>query len=156
MIYLRLSTGFDMLVSFTDFSLMEFLVRYLALFRLFSIIGGLEWSWMVPLHKNIQLMLVFLKAPFLVLHFPYYTSMTFLMMLSVILLSLLIILLSTLSMIRHLICGNLNLTYTTLQTGAGSDLLIEKFSEGGWQKCSRFIYTFLFEYESTNGFLTFC
>ena len=39
------------------------------------------------LHKNIQLMLEFLKAPFLVPHFSYYTSMTFLMMLSVILLS---------------------------------------------------------------------
>ena len=39
------------------------------------------------LHKNIQLMLEFLKAPFLVLHFSYYTLMTFLMMLSVILLS---------------------------------------------------------------------
>ena len=42
----------------------------------------------------------------LVLHFSYYTLMTFLMMLSVILLSMLMILLSTLNMIRHLICGN--------------------------------------------------
>ena len=49
------------------------------------------------LHKNIQLMLEFLEAPFLVLNFFYYTLMTFLMMLSVILLSLLMILLSTLS-----------------------------------------------------------
>ena len=39
------------------------------------------------LHKNIQLMLEFLKAPFLVPHFSYYTLMTFLVMLSVILLS---------------------------------------------------------------------
>ena len=39
----------------------------------------------------------FLKAPFLVLHFSYYTSMTFLMMLSVILPSMLMILLSILS-----------------------------------------------------------
>ena len=39
------------------------------------------------LHKNIQLMLELLKAPFLVLHFSYYALMTFLMMLSVILLS---------------------------------------------------------------------
>ena len=37
-------------------------------------------------------------------HFLYYTLMTFLMMLSVILL--LMILLSTLNVIRHLICGN--------------------------------------------------
>ena len=38
---------------------------------------------MESLHKNIQLMLEFLKGPFLVLHFSYYTLMTFLMMLSV-------------------------------------------------------------------------
>ena len=48
----------------------------------------------------------FLKAPFLVLHFSCYTLMTF-RMLSVILLSVLMILISTLSLIRHLkICGN--------------------------------------------------
>ena len=47
----------------------------------------------------------FLKAPFLVLHFSYYTLMVFLM-LSVILLSMLMILLSVLSVIGHLICGN--------------------------------------------------
>ena len=60
---------------------------------------------MGSLHENIQLMLEFLKAPFLVLHFSYYTLMTFLMMLSAILLSMLMILLSTLNVIRHLICG---------------------------------------------------
>ena len=37
--------------------------------------------------KNIQLILEFLKGPFLVLSFFYYKLMTFLMMLSVILLS---------------------------------------------------------------------
>ena len=47
------------------------------------------------LHKNIQLMGEFLKVPFLVLHFSYYKLMTFLMMLSVILLSMLMMLLST-------------------------------------------------------------
>ena len=47
-----------------------------------------------------------LKAPFLVLHFCYYTLVTFLMMLSEVLLSMLMILLSTLNVIRHLICGN--------------------------------------------------
>ena len=51
---------------------------------------------MGSLNKNIQLMLEFLKAKFCVLHFSYYTLMTFMMMLSVILISLLIILLSTL------------------------------------------------------------
>ena len=65
-----------------------------------------------------------LKGPILVLHFSYYTLMTFLMMLSVILLSILMILLPFLSVIRHLICDNnlnwllnLNLIYETVWTG---------------------------------------
>ena len=124
-------TEFGMLVFFTNLSLMEFQVRYLALFLLFLVIGGFGLFWMGNPHKNIQLMLVFLKGLFLVLHFSYYTLMTFLIMLSVILLSVLMILLSILSVIRHLICGNnynwllnLNLTYETLWTGVGSGLLI--------------------------------
>ena len=87
-------------------SLLEFQIRYLALFLLFSVIDGFEWFWMESLHKNIQLMLKFLKAPFFVLHFFYYTLMIFLTILSVILLSMLMILLSILSVIRRLICGN--------------------------------------------------
>ena len=71
---------------------MEFQVRYLALFLLFSVIDGFEWFWMESLHRNIQLMLGILKAPFLVLHFSCYTLMTSLMMLSVILLSMMLIL----------------------------------------------------------------
>ena len=59
---------------------------------------------MESVHKNIQLMLEFLKVPFLVLHLSYYTLLTFVMMLSVILIFMLMILHSTL--IRHLICGN--------------------------------------------------
>ena len=51
-----------------------------------------EWFWMESLHKNIQLMQEFLKAPFLVLHVSYFTLMIFLtMLLSVILLSMLMI-----------------------------------------------------------------
>ena len=50
------------------------------------------------LHKNIHLMLEFLTAPFLVLHFSYYTLMIFPMMLSVILLTVLMILLFNLSL----------------------------------------------------------
>ena len=95
-----------MLVFFTNLSLMEFQVRYSALFLLFSVIDDFKWFWMKSLHKNIQLMWEFLKAPFLVLHFSYYTLMTFLMMLSVILLSMLMILLSILGVIGLLICGN--------------------------------------------------
>ena len=139
LIYPRLLTGFGMLVFFTNLSLMEFQVRYLALFLLFSVIDGFEWFWMGSLHKNIQLMLEFLKTPFLVLHFSYYTSMTFLMMVSVILLSMLMVLLSILSMIRHLICGNklswllnLNLIYETLWTGVRSGLLISILGKLSW------------------------
>ena len=95
-----------MLVFFTNLSLMEFQVRYLALFLLFSVIGAFGSFWMGNLHKNFQLLLEFLMGLFLVLHFSYYTLMTFLVMLSVILLSMLIILLSTLNVIRHLIRGN--------------------------------------------------
>ena len=61
---------------------------------------------MESLHKNFQLMLEILKAPFLVLHFSYYTLMIFLTILSVILLSL-----------------NLNLIYETMCTGVRNDLL---------------------------------
>ena len=93
----RLLTGFGMLVFFTESSLKEFQVRYLFLFLLFSVIDGFVWFWMESLNKNIQLMLEFLKAPFLVLRFSHYTLMTILTMLSVILLSMLMILLSLLS-----------------------------------------------------------
>ena len=139
LIYPRLLTGFDMLVSFTNLSLMEFQVRYLALFLLFSVIDDFEWFWMESFHKNIQLMLEFLKAPFLVLHFSYYTLMTFLTMLSAILLSMLMILLSILSVIRHLICSNnlnwllnLNMIYETLWTRVRSSLLISILGKFSW------------------------
>ena len=128
-----------MLVFFTSLSLMEFQVRYLALFLLFSVIDCFNWFWMASLHKNIQLMLEFLKAPSLVLHFSYYTLMTFLMMLSVILLSMLMMLLSILSVIKHLICVNnlnwllnLNLIYETLWIGERSGLLISTLEKLNW------------------------
>ena len=46
LIYPRVLTGFGMLVYSTSLSLMEFQVRYLALFLLFSEIDGFEWFWM--------------------------------------------------------------------------------------------------------------
>ena len=138
LIYPQLLTGFGILVFCINLSLMEFQFRYLALFLLSSVIDGFEWFWMESLHRNIQLMLEFVKAPFLALHFSCYSLMTFLTMSSVILLSMLMILLSSLSVIRHLICGhikigllNLKLINQTLQTEAGSGLLIsmlEKFN----------------------------
>ena len=118
---------------------MEFQVSYLALFLFFSVIDEFDWFWMESLHKNIQLMQEFLKAPFLVQHFSCYTLMTFLMMLSVILQSMLMILLSILSVIRHLICGNnlnwllnLNLIYKTQWTGVRSGLLISMLGKLSW------------------------
>ena len=79
---------------------------------------------MRSLLKNIQLMVEFLKALFLALHFSCYTLMVFLMMLSMVSLSMLIIVLSILSLIKHLICGNnlnwllnLNLINKTLDWG---------------------------------------
>ena len=63
----RLSTGFGVLVFFTNLNVMEFQVRYLALFFLFSVIDGFRWFWMGSLHKNIQLMLEFFKSPTLFL-----------------------------------------------------------------------------------------
>ena len=128
MIYPRLLTRIGMLIFITN---VEFQVRYLTLFLLFSVIDNFEWFWIESLHKNIQLILEFLNSRLLVLHFSCYTLMTFLTMLSVILLSKLIMLLFILSVTRHLICGdnlnwllNLNLIYETLWTEVRSGLLI--------------------------------
>ena len=128
-----------MLVFSANLSLKGFQVRYFALFLLFSVIDSFEWFQMASLHKNIQLMLKFLKAPFLDLHFSHYKLMTFLMMLSLILLYMLMILLSILSVIRHVICGNklnqllkLNLILETLRTGARSGLLISMLGKLNW------------------------
>ena len=117
---------------------MEFQVRYLALFPLFSVIDGFEWFWMASLLKNIQLILEFLKGSFLVLQLSYYTLMTFLTMFSVVLLSMLMILLSILSLIRHLICGNnlnwllnLNLIYETLWTGKNQLVSFDRSKNNG-------------------------
>ena len=139
LIYSRLLTGFGMLVFFTNLSLMGFQVRYLALFLLFSVIDNFKWFWMESLHKNIQLMQEFFKAPFLLLHFSYYTLMIFLTMLSVTLLPMLMMLLSILSVIMYLICGNnlnwllnLNLINETQCTGVRSGLLILMLGKLSW------------------------
>ena len=118
---------------------MEFQIRCLALFLLSSVVDGFEWFWIGSIHKNIKLILKFLKASFLVLHFSCYTLMTFLIMLSVIFLCMVMIILSFLSVIRHLICGknlnwllNLHLIYKTLWTEAGSGLLMPMLEKLGW------------------------
>ena len=144
LIYPRLLAKFGMLVFFANLSLMGFPVRYLSLFLLFSVIDGFKRFLMGSLHKNIQLMQELLRAPSLVLNFSYYTLTTFLIMSSVILLSMtllsmLLILLSIPSAIRYLICSNnlnwllnLNLIYKTLWTGARSSLLISMLGKLNW------------------------
>ena len=98
------------------------------LFLLFSVIDDFQWFWIESLHKNIQLMREFLKGPFLVLHFSCCILMTFVMVLSLVLVSMLMILLSILGLMRYLICDsslswllNFNLIYRALWTGLGSD-----------------------------------
>ena len=123
-----------MLVFFTNFIIKEFQVIYLALFLLFSVKGGFRWLWM---NKNIQLKLEFMQSPFLVLHLSSYTLMIFQMMLSVILLSMLMIPLTTLNVIRHLICGNnfnwiLNFNLICKTLDWGRKLLVD-FSAGKTQ-----------------------
>ena len=136
---LELLIGFGMLVFSTNLSLMEFQLRYLPLFLLFSAIDGFKWFLMGSLHKNIQLIWEFLKAAFLVLHFSHYTLMTFLMMLSLILPSMLMMLLAALNGMRHLICGNnlnwlrnLNLINETLWPRVRKSLLISMLGNLSW------------------------
>ena len=107
----------------------------------FSVTGSFVWFSVESLQKNVQLMRAFLKAPFLVHHFFLYTLMT-LMMLSVIFLPVPMILLSTQSVARHMICDNsekwllnLNLTYETLWSGARSGFLIFWFQ--CWKNLTR-------------------
>ena len=99
-------------------------MEFLTLFCLFSVVHRFGWFWMGSFHKNIQVMQQFLQAPFVILHLSYFTLTTFFIILSVTLLSMLMILLSTLSVIKHLICGNnqnwllsLNLIYKTYGLG---------------------------------------
>ena len=86
----------------------------MALFFHFSVIDSLvlSCSWW-EFCKSIQLMLEFLKAPFLVLHFSFYTLMAFLMILSVTLRSVLMILHSALKVIMHLIFRTFRFCFLT-------------------------------------------
>ena len=62
LIYPRLLTDFAILFSLTNVRLMKFLVRFLALFVLSSVMQCFEWFWIGNVHKNIKLMPEFLKA----------------------------------------------------------------------------------------------
>ena len=119
---------FGMLVFLTNLSLVELQARNLTLFLIFH---SNSWLKVVLDEKFLQEYPVKTtlpsKAPSLFLHFSCCTLMTFLMMLSVMLLSMMMILHSTVNMIRHLTCGNIyscslifNLTYGKLWTRARS------------------------------------
>ena len=79
LIYPRLLTGFGMLVFFKNLHLMEFQVRYLALFLLFSVIDGFEWcsnlyclicgnnlSWLLNLNLIYEILWTRVKSGFLI------------------------------------------------------------------------------------------
>ena len=56
---------------------MEFQIKYLALFCVFSAIYNFEWLWMESLHKSIQVMLEFLKGlPDVTCNIPIYADDT--------------------------------------------------------------------------------
>ena len=82
---------------------------------------------MGSLHKNIQLLLEFLKAPFLVLHFSHHTLMAFLMMLSAILLLMMVLSKSDQACDKwqqlQLAAEHESGICNTLWTGAGTGLL---------------------------------
>ena len=95
-----------MLIFFTSSSVRECQVNSLAWFCLFTVMYAFMWFCMGTLCKSIQLILEFLKAPFMVFLFSYYTFMTFLIILSAMLVFMLMIVLFNLSVKSHLICGN--------------------------------------------------
>ena len=66
--------------SSSNLSLMEFQVRYLVLFPLFSVIDDLGWFWTRSLHKNSQLIMELLRALFSVLHFSFLTNVSVLLL----------------------------------------------------------------------------
>ena len=136
LIYPRRLTGFGMLVFFINLNLRDFQVKFLALFLLFTVIDGFEWFWMESLLKNFQLMLEFLKAPFL-------GPTPFLLYINdlndnVICDTVIYANDTTLSVIRHLICGNnlnwsLNLNLNKiLWTWVRSGLLISVLGKLSW------------------------
>ena len=135
LIYPRLLTGFGMLVIFRNISLMEFQVRYLPLFPLFSVIDTYQVVLDGKSSQECSVNVVVLQGSILgpTLFLLYINDLP--AMLHVILLPMLMILLSILNVIGHLICGNnfswllnLNLIYKTLWTG----LLISMLGKFSW------------------------
>ena len=95
-LYPRLLVGFGKLFFFANLSLQYFRLDFEHFFCHFSVVDGFGSSWMGRHCWSTPLMLVFLKTPYFVLYFPCYTLMIFLIILSAMLLSKLVVLLSTL------------------------------------------------------------
>ena len=115
-------------------------IGYLVLFCHLLLINYFKWFLKGSLCKNMESMLVFLKALYLVLKCPYYTLVTFLMILSVVLLSTLMILLATLSARNLYLASKLNLIYETWHWGRncpdlsnGKSQLVSQFKSANSQ-----------------------
>ena len=119
---MSISSVIYMLAFFTNLSLMEFQIRFLALFCLFSVIDSYQWFWMGSYHNNILLMLEFLRTPLLVLHVFYYKLMTFLMMLNIILLSMLMIVWSCIWSVATTRVGFCTWIWSTRHFGLGMEV----------------------------------
>ena len=110
---------------------------------------GFHWFWMESLHKNIQLMLEFLKGPFLVLHFSCYILMTFLMMLicNIAIYGENTILYSKCDQASDMInlnwLLNFNLVFKTLWTPVRSFLLISMVRKLSWFRLTSLIMVLL-------------
>lgn len=121
---------FVMPVFRTELSLMEFLLRFLAVLIHFSSFFRFFFCFeMGSLYKSMLLILVFRKAPFFFVFFPYYVLITFLMMLLVIL-SMLTMPPSTWNVICIMICCN-SLSYAVVVSG----LVLQIPSWIRWIRC---------------------
>ena len=97
LIYSKLSTKCGMFTSLTNSNVLVFPVEYLVLFCLFSVIDDFVWLQMESICKSILVNAGVPQGSILGL----YTLITFLMMLSTIFLSILMIIFSDLNVIRH-------------------------------------------------------
>ena len=101
--------------------------------------SGSGWKVFTRLHKSSSYPVNAWVPQGSILDLTLFPTITFLAMLSVILLSMLMILLTLLSVIRHMICSNnlnwllnLNLIYETMWTGVRSALLTSVLGKLSW------------------------
>ena len=115
-----------MLVFHTKLGIMRFPVSFSVLLFHFSVLDEFGRACKLSFRKNAQLIMAFHRSPFSVLLFLRYTISTVFLMLHAIWQFMLMILLSTVNVIRLLICGNssswllnLNLICKTVGNGLG-------------------------------------